>query len=83
MPKRPAKKPDYLTTMEVAAMFRIRYSRARDLMLTGKMGEPVTSPLSVRKTEAEKFYASLMQKKAKMIETRKEQLSSSRQKETK
>lgn len=46
-----------MNTMQVAARLRCRYQKARDLMLSGKLGDPDLDPLSVKRADVEAFIA--------------------------
>lgn len=49
--------PDYMTLMQVALRIRERYSKARDLVLTGRIegGAMIDGRLRVPRVEVEKF----------------------------
>lgn len=58
-PSEPTTKPespdDDVSVTEVAILLGLRYHKARDAMLQGKMGEAKYAPLTVKRREVMKF----------------------------
>lgn len=46
---------DEMTVTQVARLLGMRYHKARDAMLTGKMGETKYPPLTVKRSEVLKY----------------------------
>lgn len=64
MPKRSPPDPTRMTTTEVALALHVRYQKARDLMLQGRLGNATLAPiLTVPRTAVEAYHAQLAAKR--------------------